>query len=170
MKIMKNFVHKNDYVRNKDQQDPITVLKLSDEKVIKHMKEIECIVHTLIPESTKFVQTNKIGMFSGLLSLSLGPYGFHFMLTYDSTTQTSKTFKIKLHHPIEKIELIKFEATTNSIFYGNNYLYYCGEVTPISYISFHTKSISKLNSKNEVCQFASQIGLNLIKGKKTFEQ
>lgn len=108
MKIMKNFVHKNDYVRNKDQQDPIAVLKLSDEKVIKHMKEIGFVVHTLIPKSTKFVQTNKIGMFPGPLSLSLSPYGFPFILTYDFTTQTSMIFKIKLHNPIEKNELVKF--------------------------------------------------------------
>ena len=134
------------------------------------MKGNGFVVHLLIPESAKFVQTNKIGMFPGPLSLSLGPYGFLFMLTYDSATQTSKIFKIKLHNPIDKIELIKSEVTANSIFYGNNYLYYCGEGTPISYIFFHTKSISKMNSKNEVCQFASQIGLNFIKGKKTLEE
>ena len=29
-----------------------------------------------IPESTKFAQTNRIGIFPGPLSLSLGPYGF----------------------------------------------------------------------------------------------
>ena len=46
MKIMKNFIRKNDYVRNKDRQDPIAVLKLSDENVIKHMKEIGFVVHT----------------------------------------------------------------------------------------------------------------------------
>ena len=120
MKIMKNFIRKNDYVRNKDRQDPIAVLKLSDENVIKHMKEIGFVVHTLVPESTKFIQTNKIGMFPGPFSLSLGPYGFLFMLTYDSTTQTSKMF-IKLHNSIEKIELIKSEVTANSIFYGSNY-------------------------------------------------
>ena len=102
MKIMKNFIRKNDYVRNKDRQDPIAVLKLSDENVIKHMKEIGFVVHTLVPESTKFIQTNEIGMFPGPLRLSLGPYGFLFMLTYDSTTQTSKIF-IKLHNSIEKI-------------------------------------------------------------------
>ena len=27
-----------------------------------------------------------------------------------------------------------------------------------------------MNSKNEVCQFASQIGLNLVKRKKTLEE
>ena len=74
-KIMKNLARKNDYVRNKDQQDPIAVLKLSDEKVIKHMKEIGFVVHTLIPESTKFVKKNKIGIFPDALSLSLDPYG-----------------------------------------------------------------------------------------------
>ena len=168
MKIMKNLIRKDDYVRNKDRQDPIAVLKLSDENVIKHMKETGFVVHTLVPESTTFIQANKIGMFPGPLSLSLGPYGFLFMLTYDSATQTCKIF-IKLHNSIEKIELIKSEVTANSIFNGNNYLYYCGEGTPISYISFHTKSISKMNSKNELCQFACQIGLNLIKGKKTLE-
>ena len=147
MKIMKNLIRKSDYVRNNDQRDPIAVLKLSDEKFIKHKKEIVFVVHTLIPKSTKFVQTNKIGMFPGPLSFPFGPYGFLFVLTYDSTTQTSEIFKTKLHNSIEKIELIQSELTANSIFYGNNYLYYCGEGKPISYISFHTKSISKMNSK-----------------------
>ena len=34
---MKNLLRKNDYVRNKDRQDPIAVLKLSDKKLVKHM-------------------------------------------------------------------------------------------------------------------------------------
>ena len=80
MKIMKNLIRKSDYVRNNDQRDPIAVLKLSDEKFIKHKKEIGFVVHTLIPKSTKFVQTNKIGMFPGPLSFPFGPYGFLFML------------------------------------------------------------------------------------------
>ena len=81
MKIMKNLIRKNNYVRNEYRQDPIAVLKLSDEKVLKYMKETGFIVQTLIPESTKFVQTNRIGMFLGPLSLSLGPYGFLLILT-----------------------------------------------------------------------------------------
>ena len=117
MKIMKNLLRKSDYVRNNDRRDPIAVLKLSDEKFIKHKKEIGFVVHTLIPKSTKFVQTNKIGMFPGPLSFPFGPYGFLFMLTYDSTTQTSEIFKTKLHNSIEKIELIQSELTANSIFY-----------------------------------------------------
>ena len=70
------------------------------------------------------------------------------MLTYCSTTQTSKIFKIKLHNSIEKIELIKYEVIVDGIFYRINYFYYCGEETPISYISFDVKSISKVSSKN----------------------
>ena len=81
MKIMKNLIRKNNYVRNEYRQDPIAVLKLSDEKVLKYMKETGFIVQTVIPESTKFVQTNRIGMFLGPLSLSLGPYGFLLILT-----------------------------------------------------------------------------------------
>ena len=67
---------------------------------MKHMKEIGFIVHTLIPESSKFIQANKIGMFPGLLSLSVGPYGFLFTLIYDSTKQASRIFKIKLRNLI----------------------------------------------------------------------
>ena len=44
-------------------------------------------------------------MFPGPLSFPFGPYGFLFVLTYDSTTQTSEIFKTKLHNSIEKIEL-----------------------------------------------------------------
>ena len=81
MKIMKNLIRKNNYVRNEYRQDPIAVLKLSDEKVLKYMKETGFIVQTVITESTKFVQTNRIGMFLGPLSLSLCPYGFLLILT-----------------------------------------------------------------------------------------
>ena len=70
------------------------------------------------------------------------------MLTYCSTTQTSKIFKIKLHNSIEKIELIKSPVIVDGIFYGISYFYYCREETPISYISFDLKSISKVRSKN----------------------
>ena len=61
------------------------------------------------------------------------PYDFIFMLNFNTTTQTRKTFKMKLHHPIEKIELIKFQVSGNNIYYNNNYSYHCGEWTTISY-------------------------------------
>ena len=67
--------NKNDYARNKNLQDSIAVFKRSDVKVQKkHMKELAFIVYTLIPESTKFVQRNKIEIFSGPLTLPLGPW------------------------------------------------------------------------------------------------
>ena len=36
MIVMKKLVTKNDNVKNKDHQDPIVVLKLSDYKLIEH--------------------------------------------------------------------------------------------------------------------------------------
>ena len=58
------------------------------------MKELGFIVYTLIPKSTKFVQRDKIEIFRGPLTLSLGPW--------------FKIFKIKLHNLIEKIDYIKY--------------------------------------------------------------
>ena len=76
--------NKNDYARNKNLQDSIAVLKRSDVKVKKkkkHMKELGFIVYTLIPESTKFVQRDKIEIFRGPLTLSLGPW-FSFYVRF----------------------------------------------------------------------------------------
>ena len=64
------------------------------------------------------------------------------MLTFDFTTLK---IKIKLHSRIEKIELIKSQVIANTIFYGSNYLNYCGEGTPIPYITFDIKIVSTMN-------------------------
>ena len=60
---MKKLITKNNYVRNKDRQDPTAVLKLSDDKLIEHLSSVGCVVHTIIPETTKFTENNKVGMY-----------------------------------------------------------------------------------------------------------
>ena len=40
MAEMKNLIPKNDYVRNKDRQDPIAVLKLSDDKLLNKLSKV----------------------------------------------------------------------------------------------------------------------------------
>ena len=58
MVLMKKLITKNDYVKNKDLQDPIVVLKLSDDKLIEYLASVGYVVHTIIPETTKFTKIN----------------------------------------------------------------------------------------------------------------
>ena len=60
MAIMKRLIKKNDYVRNKDRQDPVAVLRLSDEELLEHLSNIGYVVQTIIPEITKFTNNNKV--------------------------------------------------------------------------------------------------------------
>ena len=49
MAEMKMLIPKNDYARNKDRQDPIAVLKLSDDKLVDQLSKVDYAVHTIIP-------------------------------------------------------------------------------------------------------------------------
>ena len=42
MQIMRKLLPKNEYVRNKDRQDPISVLKLSQPKLADYIENIGC--------------------------------------------------------------------------------------------------------------------------------
>ena len=53
---MRKLMPKTDYVRNKDRQDPMSVLKLSQPK-------IGYVGYTVIPKTIKFTDKNKVGMY-----------------------------------------------------------------------------------------------------------
>ena len=40
LQVMRKLLPKNDYVRNRDRQDPIAVLKLSHKDLVDHIKKI----------------------------------------------------------------------------------------------------------------------------------
>ena len=55
----KKLILKKDYVRNKDRQDAIAVLKLSDDKLADQLSKVGYIVHTIIREATKYTEKKK---------------------------------------------------------------------------------------------------------------
>ena len=56
MQITRKLLSKNDYVRNKDQQDPISVLKLSQSKLTEYIEKIGYVGHTAIPETILLIK------------------------------------------------------------------------------------------------------------------
>ena len=89
MAEMKKLIPKNNYVRKKDRQDPIGVLKLSDDKLVDHLSKIGHVVHTIIPETTKYTEKNKVSMYTNPIDIYIGPYGYLFMITYDNVKMES---------------------------------------------------------------------------------
>ena len=102
MAEMKKLMPKNDYVRNKDRQDPIAVLKLSDDKLVDQLFKAGYVVQTIITETAKYTKKNKVGMYTNPIDICIGPYGYLFMITYDNVKVESKIFKVQLHNAVEK--------------------------------------------------------------------
>ena len=107
MAEMKKLIPKNDYVRNKDRQDQIAVLKLSDDNLVDQLFIVGYAVHTIMPETTKYTEKNKVGMYINPIDICIGPYEYLFMITYDNVKMESKIFKVQLYNPVEKIEFLK---------------------------------------------------------------
>ena len=103
----KKLIPKNDYVRNKDRQDPIAVLKLSDNKLVDQLFKVGYVVQTIITETAKYTKKNKVGMYTNPIDICIGPYGYLFMITYDNVKMEIKIFKVQLHNPVEKFGFLK---------------------------------------------------------------
>ena len=107
MAEMKKLIPKNDYVRNKDRQDPNAALKLSDDKLVDRLFKVGYVVHTIIPETTKYTEKNKVDMYANLIDICICPYEYLFMITSGNVKTKSKIFKVQQHNPVEKIEFLK---------------------------------------------------------------
>ena len=165
MRALRKSVPKNDHVKNKDRQDLAVVLKISSTGVTNYLREIGFIGHTVIPETSKFTNNNKVGMHSNPSGLLVGSYGHIYMLNFDTKTILSKITKFKLHDPIDKFETIASGITVNSICYFEGRVFYCGLETPLSFVTTNNSKldIEKMKSKSNVCIFRFSRGLTLDK-------
>ena len=158
MAEMKKLIPKNDYVRNKDRQDPIAVLKLSDDKLVNQLSKVGYIVHTIIPETTKYTKKNKVGMYTNPIDICIGPYGYLFMITYDNVKMESKIFKLQMHNPVEKIEFLN-SVKGRQIWYRRGRLFYFEPKAQLFFLSIKSKNVNKMRSKDEVVAYTKSCSL-----------
>lgn len=110
-KTMRKLIPKNDYVRNKDRQDPMAVLKLTENSMTSFLDFLRCVGHTIIPELDKYTERNQVGMYPNPISISTGPFGSLLFLSFDPTTGKSNVHLAQLHSPIIKIDTVAKEVT-----------------------------------------------------------
>ena len=68
-KTIKKFLESNDYVRNRDRQDPAAVLKLCKKDLIEYMTSIEYICHAIIPGTVRFTTSNRLNTYSNIINI-----------------------------------------------------------------------------------------------------
>ena len=147
MQIMRKLLPKNDYVRNKDRQDPISVLKLSQPKLTEYIDKIGYVGHTVIPKSIKFSDKNKVGMYPCPISITVDEQCFLYFLSLDTKTGKSKLYKTQLHNPVQKTDAIEKDLTARQVFYSNDHLFLCGFGTDISFVKLKHYSLRTFSSK-----------------------
>ena len=103
---VRKLITKNDYVRNKDRQDPVAVLKLTEDKMTSYLNSLDLVGHTIIPELDKYTEHNQVGMYPNPISITTGPFGSLLFLSFDSTTGSSNVLLAQLHSPITKIQTV----------------------------------------------------------------
>ena len=124
-------------------------MKLSDDKLVDQLSKVGYVVHTIIPEITKYTEKNKVGMYTNPIDICIGPYGYLFMITYDNVKMESKIFKVQMHNPVEKIEFLK-SVNGRQIWYRRGRLFYFEPKAQLFLLSIKSKNVNKMRSQDEV--------------------
>lgn len=103
----RNLIPKNDHVKNKDRQDPSSVITLSSKNLTDALKDIGYVCHTIIPELDKYSADNQRGMYPCPISITIPSYGWIAFLSFDAKSGSSTLFKARLHSPVDKITALR---------------------------------------------------------------
>ncbi|KXJ08282.1 hypothetical protein AC249_AIPGENE22231 [Exaiptasia diaphana] len=142
--LFRKLIPKNDHVKNKDRQDPSSVLTLSSPKLTDELKQVG---YTIIPELDKYSPDNQLCMYPSPISIATPSFGWLIFLSFDVKSSTSTLYKARLHSPVDRITPIVRNLPSTDIHCADGVIYltsYAGG--PIKAIPFHEKAINILSS------------------------
>ena len=93
-------------VQNKDRMAVDPILRLSNESVINTLREVDYVVHQMVPEKYRFSETNKIGMYPHPVAIAFGKQGKLLFIDLNPLKQTSRLVEADLHNPV-RLEVVK---------------------------------------------------------------
>ena len=160
----RKFLPRNDYVRNKDRQDPTAVMKLTNPDFTKYLSSLDFVGHTIVPETDRFTEHNKVGMYPHPISIGTGPYGKLLFLTLNTDTGLSSLFMAQLHNPIQKIVKLKEDLFAKEVHHVNNIVFMVGKGGPVIFLELEPGAVrvnlGKLRSREDVVQKARELKLS----------
>ena len=156
-KETRKFLPRNDYVRNKDRQD------LTNPDFTSYLRSLDFVGHTIIPETDRFTEHNKVGMYPNPISIATGPYRSLLFLSLNTVTGLSSLFMAQLHNPVQKIVKLK-DFLAKEVHHVNDIVFMVGKGGPIIFYELEQGAmrvnLGKLHSQEDVVQKASELGLS----------
>ena len=104
---LRKLTPKNDHVKNKDRQDPSSVLTLCNTKLTTELKDVSYVCHTIISELDRYSPDTQLGMFPKPISIAIPSSGWIAFLSYDVKSSLSTLYKARLHSAVKKISAIR---------------------------------------------------------------
>ena len=133
-----------DSVLNKDRMDVDCVLHLSKGNVLSHLESIGSVVHSIVPDSYKISETNKVGMYPHPIAVCIGEHGKILALDYAPMKNSSRLLEVRLHVPADVKILGEYVGATTMVYSGG--IAYVCQPLGIQTVSISKKT--KLQFKN----------------------
>ena len=160
---MRKLLSQNDHTKNKDRQDPKAVLRLTDTKLTSYISSLGFVGHTIIPESVRFTESNKIGVYPCPISIAVGPYGSLIFLCLDTQSESSIPYIAQLHNPIMKITLLEKGLSAKEVHYHDKLIFLVGKKGPIAIHELENGIVSvdakKLQTRAQAIEKMSELHL-----------
>ncbi len=151
-----------DSVIHKDRMDFNCILHLTKPQAIEHLKSVDQIVHTIVPDKYKISDTNKVGLYPHPIAIDIGEDGRLYVLNYKPMQKRSTVLKIRLHNPAEVNTLGEF-ANAHTITYLSGVVFVCEANSCIHVIPVKREiqiNISKLRTKDSVRFYLEEFNLD----------
>ena len=131
----RKLIPKNDHVKNKDRQDPTSVLTLSSTELTSELKSVGYVCHTIIPELDKYSANNQVGMFPSPISVAIPSYGW---IKQNKKTNKLYLTRVTLNSEItDKPVALGFQIELVGGLRGRQILNHCAIPAPLSlFIAF----------------------------------
>ena len=163
-KNMKKFLPSNDHVRNKDRQDPKAVIKLTERNLTEYLSTLGFVGHTIIPETDRFTESNKVGMYPCPISIATGQFGYLLFLTQNSQSKRSSLYIAQLHNPVQKITMLLKDIEATKVHCQENVVFLVSMRGPIVIYELEngavTLNLAKVRKKEEIAELMKEHNLS----------
>ena len=160
----RKLIPKNDHVKNKDRQDPSSVLTLTSKNLTEALNDIGYVCHTIIPELDKYSADNQHGMYPSPISIAIPSYGWIAFLSFDAMSSSSTLFKARLHSPVDKVTALGKNFKAKEIHCCEGIILLASDSGPIKVIEFKEGSIymtsTEKKKKADLVQLATMFNVS----------
>lgn len=77
------------------------ILHLSKESVLARLQTVDCVVHSVLPDSYKISDTNQIGLYPHPVAICSGEHGKLLVLDYSPSKNVTRLLEVRLHVPAD---------------------------------------------------------------------